>query len=650
MYTVEDVKELTKTLLEYSDSYYLNNSSMVSDKKYDELVDKLQEMETETGFSLMNSPTQYVQGKVMDGFTKVEHTKPMLSAAKTKEVNTIKKFIGNNEFYCSYKLDGLTLVVRYKDGKFIQAITRGNGEYGEDVTEQAKMISNLPMTISFTKELELRGECVISWGNFRKINSKLEDPYSHPRNLASGSLRQLNTNTVKDRLLSFIVFECVTDINENNKFEALKKVRDIGFNVVDACTGKIEDCIEGMQPDWYEYPVDGLIFELNDRAYSKSLPSTGHHEGCRMALKWRDDTYSTKLEYIDWSVGRTGIVCPTAVFKNVEIDGADINRASVHNLTIMKKLKITNHCTVNVYKANMIIPQIDSCENDGDGEISIPTVCPSCGEPLIIKKDNESEVLYCANDNCPAKQLAKFSHFVSKPAMNVDGLSEATLEKFIGEGFIKIYKDIYHLDRYKDQIIHMDGFGIKSYNKLIKAIEESRNVKLENYLVALGIDNIGKTASKAISKYFNGNYFRFLDSFGDKFDFTTLDDFGQVMNDSLYTWYNSFDGTQYHLEDNLESEVTFIIEEGKNINNNTIFSNKRFCITGSFDESREKIQEKVELMGGIFVGSVSKKLDLLIVGDKAGSKLKKAQDLGILIITKDELKEKMIEEEFLSKL
>lgn len=638
MNKIKRIKELTAELLEHCHNYYGLDAPTISDAEYDKKWDTLKQLEDEMGFYLANSPTRKVQGTVLDCFTKVEHSKPMLSAAKTKDVNEIKKFVGRNDFYCSYKLDGLTLVCRYSGGKFVQAITRGTGVVGEDVTEQAKMISNLPMNIPYDDDIELRGECVVSWNGFHKINKGLSEPYSHPRNLAAGSLRNLDTNITKQRNLSYVVFECVSTLNNYDpaqvfysKWNELKFLKDMGFEVVNTCIGSVDDCIEAMQPEYYAYPVDGLIFEFTDKLYSKSLPSTGHHEGCRMALKWADAEYETVLLDVEWNPTRTGLISPVAVFKEVDLDGALTTRATLHNLSIIKQLELGIGDTITVYRSNMVIPKV-SDNLTRSNTLIIPEKCPCCGRHTTIKNTDNSQVLMCDNPNCEAKKNAKFVHFVSRNCMNIDGLSEATLEKFISLGYINDFKSIYQLSDHKKELMRLDGFGTKSVQKLLDSIEKSRDVNLEHFIAALGIEGVGSAAAKTISKAFNGDIYAVLDSYDQGYDWTQLDDFGTVMARNINNYFKENIGDVYKLA----LEMRFVKHECKQVEDSPLHGLK-FCITGSFSQSRDILKQKLEAKGAKFVSSISKNLDVLYCGDKAGSKLAKAQSLGMRVAYEDEL-------------
>lgn len=642
---IKRIRELVELLNKASGAYYVNDNPIMSDKEYDKLYDELETLEQETNYILSTSVTQKVQGKVLDGFQKVTHSKPMLSAAKTKEVDEIKKFIGNNDFYCSYKLDGLTLVCIYEHGRFKQAITRGTGLVGEDVTEQAKMIENLPMTIPYDDYLELRGECVVSWENFHKINESLDEPYSHPRNLAAGSLRNLDTNITKQRKLSYVIFECVSDVNNHrpdqvfdSKWLELYFLRDLGFTVVPIGVDlSVEDLVKAMTPELCPFPVDGLIFEMTSKKHSKSLSSTAHHEGCRMAFKWTDSTYETTLRGVVWDVGRSGVISPVAVFDEVDLDGALTTRATLHNLSIIENLELGIDDTITVYRSNMVIPKIDD-NLTRSNTLVIPNTCPCCNSKAEVKYTDNSKFLMCANPNCSAKLLAKFIHFVSRHCVNIDGLSEKTLEALISRGFLHTFKDIYHLDEYKNELVKIEGLGEKSVSTLLKSIEKSRDIKLENFIAALGIPTIGLSAAKTISKEFNGDIYAVLDAYDQGYNWTQLNDFGTVMARNINDYFKESIGHVY----NLALEMRFVKHECKQVEDNP-FNGKTLCVTGKLNHfTRDSINAKIAELGAKAAGSVSKNTDYLITNEQSGSsKYKKAVELNIPIITEDEFLKKI---------
>ena len=640
----ERVRELTNQLHKASIGYYKYDNPIMSDKQYDELYDELEKLENESGIVLANSPTHYVQGYVLDELKKVKHTKPMLSAKKTKDSNEIKAFLKDYDWYCSYKMDGLTLVVRYNEnGEFVQGITRGtDGIIGEDVTEQCRFIKNLPMKIPCSQPLELRGECVISYDEFNRINKEVHEPFKHPRGLAGGTLRTLDLSIVRDRNLAFIVFELVSP-TLTHKLEGLDALDKMGFETVQRCKPKnketgVEDCIEAMQPEFCKYPVDGLIFELNNTELSKSLGATSHHENCRMALKWEDETYPTTLKYVDWTMGKFGTLTPTAVFEPVEIDGSIVERASLHNISVMKDLGIkTSGQTVYVYKSNMIIPQIDSVEPIDKEEKLIPDKCPICGQPTKIVKDNNSEVLVCTNDNCNGKLLGKLTHAASKNALNIENLSESTIDKFINLGWLNSIKDIYHLSDHENEMKSIEGFGKKSVEKLLSSINKSRNTSLERFVYSLSIPLIGKSASKDISKLCEDNFdnlIGLMKSSPEKL--LTIDGFGVVTMNSMAKWW--YENSLWVYE--LSKEFTF--EKSKSVSNETsnILDGKTFVVTGSVNhyKNRDELKADIVAYGGTVVGSVSSKTSYLINNDinSTSSKNQKAKSLGIPIISEDQ--------------
>ena len=644
---IEKIKELTKELLQYCHSYYDLDSPEISDAEYDKKYDELLKLENEANFWLANSPTRKVQGEILPYLTKVHHSVPMLSADKSTNIEDVKKFIGNKDVVVSFKLDGSTLVVKYNDGKFIQALSRGSGTDGEDITHTARMIKNLPMTIPYKGYLEARGEALIPWKYYNEMNT--DGSLGHPRNVASGGLRQLDSNEAAKRNIYFYAFTLVNwhDANVNSKFESLNFLYNNGFDVVphiklpEFGDGTIETAIKYLDRKSYDNPTDGWCFEYDDLAYGESLGSTGHHDRRLFALKPEVEEYETTLRDIEWTSGKTGQLTPTAIFDPVEIDNTIITKASVHNVSVMKNLglKIGGKCIV--YKANMIIPQVLRCES-GDFDIEIPEYCPICKGNTKIVKENESEVLMCTNPNCTGKKIALFEHFVSKKAMNIEGMSEATIEFLINKGWIHTFKDIYHLSNYKEEWQKCNGFGKKSVENILNAIEKSRNIKMENYLCALGIPNVGLSTAKILSNKFNGDYDEFVQAVLTGFDLTSLEGFGDIIKNSILTWIRSSG-----LDDSLADEMKFIIEEKKQ-NDGVNLDGKTFCITGSLNHfaNRDALIADIETHNGKFVSSISAKCNYLINNDSTSlsSKNKKAQALNIPIITEEEYLQ-MIKEE-----
>ena len=628
---INKIKELVDVLHKASIAYYRDDNPIMSDKQYDDLYDELESLEKEAGLILAGSPTQKVQGYILDGFRKVQHSKPMLSAAKTKDVDEIKRFVADKDFYCSYKLDGLTTVVKFENGKFVQGITRGTGEIGEDVTEQCRFIPNLPMSIPINDYVELRGETVISYDEFHRVNASLEKPFAHPRNMAAGTLRNLDLNVVKQRRLSFVVFEVVSPIFKN-KWEGLEAVRDWGFEVVNCGRGSVDDLVEAMQPEFYKYPVDGLVFEINDYDLSKSMGSTQHHEGCRMALKWADDLYETTLTGIEWQTSRTGLINPVAVFSAVDLDGAITTRATLHNLSYIEDLELGIGDTIQIYRANMVIPKVhDNLTRSNTWEY--PKTCPTCGYPTEIHNENGSKTLHCTNPACKAKLINRLVNFVSRKCMNIDGLSEETLTKFVEWGWIKNLFDVYNLTQYFSELKHKEGFGARSVKKLQDAIENSKNVELDHFIAALGIPGIGSAQAKELAKKFK-TWDKFENAGCGNFDFGKLDSFGEVANKNIHNWFH----TMYQ-EDHIPQLVRNLHFVSNNSESDNSLSGMTFVITGSLNhfENRDALKKELESRGAKVLGSVSAKTSFLINNnvDSTSSKNKKAKQLNIPIVNEE---------------
>lgn len=628
---IKRIKELVDVLHKASIAYYRDDNPVMSDKQYDDLYDELAALEKETGIILAGSPTQKVQGYILDGFQKVQHSKPMLSADKTKDIDEVKKFIAEKDFYCSYKLDGLTTVVKFEDGKFVQGITRGTGEIGEDVTEQCKFIPNLPMVIPTNEYVELRGETVVSYDEFHRVNAELNKPFSHPRNMAAGTLRNLDLNIVKQRRLSFVVFEVVSPIFKN-KWEGLEAVRDWGFEVVNCGRGSVDDLIEAMQPEFYKYPVDGLVFEINDYELSKSMGATQHHEGCRMALKWADDLYETTLTGIEWQTSRTGLINPVAVFSPVDLCGAITTRATLHNISYIEDLELGMGDTIQIYRANMVIPKVhDNLTRSNTWKY--PEICPTCGHPTEIHNENGSKTLHCTNPACKAKLINRLVNFVSRKCMNIDGLSEETLTKFVEWGWIKNLFDVYNLTQYFAELQYKEGFGTRSVKKLQEAIENSKNVEPDHFIAALSIPGIGSAQAKELAKKFK-TWEAFEDAGCGDFDFGELNSFGEIANIKIHNWF----ATMYQ-EDRIPQLVRNLHFVSNDNETNNSLEGMTFVITGSLNhfENRDALKKELESRGAKVSGSVSAKTSFLINNnvDSTSSKNKKAKQLNIPIVNEE---------------
>lgn len=644
---LERMKELIKILTEASYAYYAKDEEIISNYEYDRLYDELEALEQECDVVLAGSPTMNVGYEAVDELPKEKHAAPMLSLGKTKEREELRDFIGEQTGLLSWKLDGLTVVLTYEKGELAKAVTRGNGEVGEVVTNNAKFFKNVPLKIAYEGTLVIRGEAVIGYEDFRSINAKITDPamqYKNPRNLCSGSVRQLNNQVTAERHVRFYAFSLVeaegVDFNNSRK-EQFEFLKSQGFEIVEYKEVTAENILESVEYyaekiATYDIPSDGLVLIYNDIAYGKSLGRTAKFPRDAIAFKWADEVRETVLKEIEWSPSRTGLINPVAIFEPVELEGTTVSRASVHNISVMRGLKLGIGDRITVYKANMIIPQI--ADNlTGSNNIEIPCVCPVCGEKTEIQAVNDVQTLYCMNQECPVKKVKALTLFVSRDALNMEGLSEATLEKFITEGFIRDYKDLFHLDRYKNQIIEMEGFGEKSYDNLIASVEAARNTTLPRLLYALGIANIGVAMAKVVCKHFDYDLGTMRSA--TEAEVSSIEGVGDVIAGTFCSYFR--DTLKMQSLDELLSELT--LEKPESGADADKLQGKTFVVTGSVNHfnGRSELKEIIENMGGKVAGSVSAKTECLINNDttSTSSKNKKAKELNIPILSEEEFME-----------
>ena len=642
---IKKMKELGEKLREASRAYYQEDREIMSNVEYDALYDTLSALEKETGIVLADSPTVNVGYEAVEQLPKEEHERQMLSLDKTKEREALREFIGEHPTLLSWKLDGLTIVLTYENGELIKAVTRGNGIVGEVITNNARVFKNIPLKISFKGRLVLRGEAIITYSDFEKINETIGDAdakYKNPRNLCSGSVRQLNNEITAKRNVRFYAFSFVSAEGvdfRNSREVQFRWLNEQGFEVVEYRKVTAETLDEAM--DYFaeavttnDFPSDGLVALYDDIAYGESLGTTAKFPRNAMAFKWADEMRDTRLLEIEWSPSRTGLINPVAIFEPVELEGTTVSRASVHNISIMKELKLGIGDTIRVYKANMIIPQI--AENlTGSGNAPIPHTCPACGQETVVKKENDVECLFCVNPGCPAKKIKSFGLFTSRDAMNIDGLSEATLEKFIARGFIHDFGDIFEISRYKDEIVEMEGFGQKSYDNLMESLERAKETTLPRVIYSLGIANIGLANAKVICRHFDNDLDRIRHASLE--EVSDIDTIGPVIAGNLVAYFRDEDNNR-----RLDHLMNFLHIQEDSPKQEQIFEGMNFVITGSLVHfgNRSEAKELIESLGGKVTGSVTKKTNYLINNDiqSNSSKNKKARELGIPILSEEDFR------------
>ena len=636
------MRQLIDNLNNLRQLYYNENISAVSDYEYDKMFDELARLEDEFKIVYPDSPTQNVGYTVKDGLDKITHEYPMLSLDKTKDINKLMSYFGDTPVLVMAKMDGLTLSLTYENGVLVRAETRGDGTVGEDVTHNAKVVRNIPRRIDRTDRIVIHGEIIIRKHDFNAIKELYVDSkgktYKNPRNFASGSIRLHDSIECSKRELMFVAWRYVEGSMNDSFFDRLCELEQLGFDVCpfyqleNNTYDEYERLINTIQFECsdalYNYPIDGCVIGIDSVSEGEQCGRTEHHFRNQLAFKFYDDLYPTTLRSVDWTMGKTGTLCPTAIFDTVEIDGTEVSRASMHNITIMKQLGARIGCSCDVYKANQIIPQIDNCADDGVNDIYIPLICPICGCPTDIVKEKDTEVLICTNEDCKGKLLGKMINFVSKQGMDIDGLSEGKLEFLIDEGFITTYMDIYtEIPLYHGKLLTYEGWGETSVTNLLSAIEASRNnVTLDKFLTSLSIPNIGKASAKLIAEYCNGSIESFLTYMNTYHDWSHIDGFGEKTAKSITDWWSKHNIEIYPLVD----QLNFVCEDKSVINSKV--AGKTFCITGSFSKTRTELQKEIEALGCKFVSGVSKNTDILFAGEKAGSKLTKAQALGVTIV------------------
>ncbi|MBN2946282.1 MAG: NAD-dependent DNA ligase LigA [Blautia sp.] len=640
---VNQMKELVKKLNEAAKAYYQEDREIMSNREYDALYDQLEQMEAETGIVLADSPTVNVGYEAVDALPKETHESPMLSLDKTKERETLRAFIGTNPTLLSWKMDGLTIVLTYENGELQKAVTRGNGIVGEVITNNARTFKNIPLKIAYQGRLVLRGEAIITYSDFERINETIEDvdaKYKNPRNLCSGSVRQLNNQITAERNVRFYAFALVSaqDVDmHNSRAYQMEWLKSQGFEVVEYRMVTGESLDEAM--DYFshaiennDFPSDGLVALYDDIAYGDSLGSTAKFPRNAFAFKWADEIRETTLREIEWSPSRTGLINPIAVFDPVELEGTTVSRASVHNVSIVKELQLGIGDTIQVYKANMIIPQI--AENlTRSSNLEIPHICPVCGEEARVIQENEVESLYCMNPDCVAKKIKAFTLFVSRDAMNIDGLSEATLEKFIAKGFIHDFGDIFEIAKHREEIVTMEGFGEKSYDNLIASIDKAKETTLAKVIYSLGISNIGLSNARVICRHFDDDLDKIRTA--EEEEISAIDGIGPVIAKSLTKYFKDPENNR-----KLDHLLGYLHINKEEVSENQTLAGMNFVITGSLEHfsNRGEAKKLIESLGGKVTGTVTGKTNYLINNDTSSnsSKNKKARELGIPILSEED--------------
>lgn len=639
----ERMRELTELLNRASEAYYAKDEEIMSNLEYDRLYDELAALERETGVTFADSPTVRVGYEAVDELPKERHEMPMLSLAKTKSREELQDWLNGKKGLLSWKLDGLTIVLTYRNGGLEKAVTRGNGEVGEVVTGNARMFRNLPLTIPYRGELILRGEAVITYSDFEKLNREIEDEqakYKNPRNLCSGSVRQLDNQVTAGRNVRFYAFSLVqADVDFHNaRKEQFVFLQEQGFDVVEYREVEPDTILDNIsyfeeKIKTYDVPSDGLVLTYDDMAYGASLGRTAKFPRDSIAFKWADELKETTLLEMEWSASRTGLINPVAIFEPVELEGTTVSRASVHNISIVRGLKLGIGDRITVYKANMIIPQI--AENlTGSDSLEIPVYCPVCGKPTRISQTNDVQSLYCDNPDCDAKKSKAFTLFVSRDALNVDGLSESTLEKFLARGFLHSFADLFRLERFREEITQMEGFGEKSWQNLSESLNRARNTTLPRLLYGLGIENIGVANAKLLCRHFDYDL-KALQNASQE-ELSEIDGIGEVIAGSIYDFFHDEKAGE-ELNDLLKE---LVIEEKPVKEGGQTLDGMSFVITGSLVhfENRNALKEEIERCGGKVTGSVTGKTVCLINNDTASqsSKNKKAKELGVQILSEED--------------